>query len=742
MTRLKNYFYSFAVQLFILHLRRNVLLLLPWVVLFAIILNGFGSSFGIPILFLDPEYLGKVGYVSFFLIGGALGAFIMTFQISSYILNSFRFPFLATLERPFATYVINNSVIPLAYLVLFLVNIARFQIGSELATTTETILSLLSLLGGFIFLILIVASYFFRTNKSLPYILVKKKKKGEQVYERLEMKQEFNWESVQRASRVWPVHNYLNKSLRTRLVRGVEHYDERLLVAVFRQNHFNALFVQIFSLVTLIALGYLIEYPVFIIPAGASIFILFSTVIMLIGAFNYWTWGWRTLSFLLLIGFISLLIEFGAFDYQNKAFGLDYTEIVPYDEESIHNHVTFDQIEADRSHTILILNNWLRKHNAEQKPKMVIVNASGGGHRASFWTFKVMQELEKTLGDKLMNSTVLFTGASGGMLGLAYYRELFLQKTQGKNDSITHRKYAENISKDLLNPITFTIVVNDLFYPWRKFTYGQNTYRKDRAYVFEKYFHLNTDQVLEKRLADYHEPEFNMQIPMMVLAPVIIEDERKLFISAQPVSYLVRPFDNNGELSHSTADGIEFRSFFRQNNADSLRFSSALRMNATYPYILPNVSLPTSPRVEVMDAGIRDNYGFETTARFLYAFKEWIKTHTSGVVIVNINSSDARLLGEEYSKRNILDRLLNPIGNLYSNWTEIQDYHQNHLFYYVRDWFDGQADWIDFNYIPGEKDETASMSFHLNQREKNNIESALEKPENRLAFEYIKEMLR
>lgn len=742
MNRLKNYFNSFAVQLLILHVRRNVLILLPWVALFAIILNGFGSSFGIPFLFLDPEYMGKVNYWSFFLIGGTLGGFIMTFQISSYILNSFRFPFLATLQQPFATYVINNSVIPGAFLLLYLIRIALFQVNSQMAGTTQIIVNLLALILGLTFTILIVASYFFRTNQTLPYILVKKKKKGEQVYERLEMKQELNWESVQKASRVWPVHNYLNKNLRTRLVRGVEHYDERLLLAVFRQNHYNALFVEIFSLAALIALGYLIENPVFIIPAGASIFLLFSTVIMLIGAFNYWTWGWRTLSFLLLMAFISVLIQLGAFNYQSKAFGVDYSTKVPYTVERMEEISSFEQIETDRAYTLQMLQNWKEKQS-NPKPKMVIVNASGGGHRASFWTYTVMQQLIVTLGDKVMENSILFTGASGGMLGLAYFRELYLRKKNGEAvEFSSNSRYADNIAKDLLNPVTFTIVVNDLFYPWRKFKIGSQTHRKDRGYIFEKYFHLNTENILNKKISDYSGAEFNAEIPMMVLAPVVIRDERKLFISAQPVSYLTRPFDKKGELSHSRVDGIDFREYFAENNADSLRFSTALRMNATYPYILPNVVLPTEPAVEVMDAGIRDNYGFETTMRFLYAFKDWINEHTGGIILVNINSSDAEILGKSFTGRNFFNRVFDPIGNLYSNWTEIQNYHQNYLFYYARDWFNGRAEWVEFNYIPGEKEEAASMSFHLNLSEKKDVLEAIDKPENILALQLIEHLLK
>ncbi len=40
-----------------------------------------------------------------------------------------------------------------------------------------------------------------------------------------------------------------------------------------------------------------------------------------------------------------------------------------------------------------------------------------------------------------------------------------------------------------------------------------------------------------------------------------------------------------------------------------MRLLTALRINATFPYVLPNVWLPSKPVIDVMDAGLRDNYG-------------------------------------------------------------------------------------------------------------------------------------
>jgi hypothetical protein len=61
--------YSFPVQLLLNNFKRNHVLVLCWVVLVAMITGSFGKYLGIPYLFLDPEYLNKVNFTSFFIIG-------------------------------------------------------------------------------------------------------------------------------------------------------------------------------------------------------------------------------------------------------------------------------------------------------------------------------------------------------------------------------------------------------------------------------------------------------------------------------------------------------------------------------------------------------------------------------------------------------------------------------------------------------------------------------------------------
>ena len=119
--------FSFSVQLLLLHLKRNHFLVLGWFILFCFVYFLIGERYGIPLLFLDPEYLGHVSFLSYFILGVAFGAYFMVWNVTSYILHARHFPFLATLQRPFGVYSLNNSLIPLAFLIAYLVQLLIFQ---------------------------------------------------------------------------------------------------------------------------------------------------------------------------------------------------------------------------------------------------------------------------------------------------------------------------------------------------------------------------------------------------------------------------------------------------------------------------------------------------------------------------------------------------------------------------------------------------------------------------------------
>ncbi|MEQ9414154.1 MAG: patatin-like phospholipase family protein, partial [Cyclobacteriaceae bacterium] len=115
------------MQLLFNNFKRNHVLLLCWILLITMITGNFGKYLGIPYLFLDPEYLNEVNFTSFFIIGAVLSGFTVAFQITCYITDGHRFSFVGALRKPFTKFALNNSILPIAFLIMYVQQIISFQ---------------------------------------------------------------------------------------------------------------------------------------------------------------------------------------------------------------------------------------------------------------------------------------------------------------------------------------------------------------------------------------------------------------------------------------------------------------------------------------------------------------------------------------------------------------------------------------------------------------------------------------
>ena len=96
---------------------------------------------------------------------------------------------------------------------------------------------------------------------------------------------------------------------------------------------------------------------------------------------------------------------------------------------------------------------------------LLIINTSGGGSRSAAFTMNILQKLDKLNGGRLMDKTFMITGASGGMFGAAYFRELSrLREYKDSTINPDDRKYTDAISGDLLNPLFSSFVARDLIF--------------------------------------------------------------------------------------------------------------------------------------------------------------------------------------------------------------------------------------------------------------------------------------
>ena len=740
----QRFFYSFPVQLLVYHLRSNLTLLLLWFTLLLLITGHLGRELGIHYLFLDPEYLGRVNFTSFWLIGLAFGGYLMTWNLTTYLLSAYYFPFLASLSRPFAKFCLNNALLPLLFAGVYLVTLVKFQRFDEYWPVVVIMANCLGFLSGIVVVIMGYFAYFYFTNKDIfSYLKRHKDPPPDQVRVFAPGRRGVDLEYIRLDSSRWRVDTYLNERLRPRLVRSVAHYDTSLLLRIFKQNHLNALVVQLVFLLVLLSLSVLIDRPLFRIPAGASIFVFASVLVAIAGAISYWFHEWRFIITIVLLIFINFLTRYNWFNHENKAYGLDYRKPpATYSLETMESVCLSEQVPKDELATIKILDRWKQRRLPEQRPPLIIICTSGGGLKAATWTMNVLQKADQQLQGELFENTVLISGASGGMIGAAYYRELVLRSQTGDTLNPDNHMYMEDMAKDLLNSVAFTIVTNDLFLPWSTFESGGFQYHKDRGYIFERQLNENTRGILDKPLEAYREPEQEALIPMLLLSPSVVNDARRMLISPQGISYLMVSPIGTRNPGLVEVDGVDFGWLLREQNADNLSFLSALRMNATFPYILPNVYLPTSPGIELVDAGFRDNYGFLSAVRFVQVFKDWIQENTGGVVFLQISANEKIEEIDPSDRQGAIESILNPLG-IAGRVVALQEFEHDNLVGLTEDLLGADRfELIRFVYTPVKKEKKASISFHITDREKNDVLEAWNQEFNRKSMEKLEKILR
>jgi hypothetical protein len=748
----KRIAYFFPIQLILVHLKKNQVLLLFWLLLFGFITKNVASNYGAHYLFLNPEYLNKVGFLSYFIVGFSCGGFIMAFNISSFIINGFRFPFVATLSNSFLKYCLNNFIIPVTFLIVYSFKIYSFQSDDQFSDSLQIFLSIFGFLSGVFSFLILSLTYFFSINKDIFGLFGVKTDEEEEIPRiittRVTLRKNNDWKRLSsKEGRDWHVDTYISNFRRLRRARDIGHYDKEMLLKVFRNNHTNAALFEFIVVATILILGIFRENPLFLIPASASLFLIFTMYLMLFSALHTWLRGWATTVTILLFVSFNYLFSLPGFYPASKAFGLNYKgKQAEFSYKNLEKYnCESDILNKDFENTIYILNKWRLKNSInsiyrKRKPKMVLINTSGGGLRSSLWTYHVMQTADSILKGELMKHTQLITGASGGMIGAAFYRELYYLYEQNKLSSYHSSEFSKNISKDLLNPLIYYAAINDLFLRLGEFSDGKYTYKKDRGYAFEKSLNENTANIFNKRLGDYFLPEKESHIPMMIFSPTLVNDGRKMYISPQGISYVTQYFDSDSISRTASIDGIEFLKFFKEQDANNLRFASVMRMSATFPFVTPFVQLPSEPAIEVMDAGARDNFGLETSLKFLYTFRNWISSNTSGVIIIQIRDRFKKAPIEGEGNKSLVQTLSTPLGALYGNLFSIQDYNNDGLYQYASRWYDGKIDVVEFQ-LKNQKPDNISLSWHLTNKEKMKVIESLKNEENEKALKKLVEML-
>lgn len=757
---LNKIYFFFPAQLAIVHVQRNLFIMFFWVFLVAILKGWWGKGLGLHFLFLEPEYLGVSGFWAFFINGLCLSCFFAAFNLSSYLINSHRFPFLATLRRPFLRYCINNFLIPFLFIAIYVRELYYFKNTAEnLGAGEGFFLCLIGLLSGFLLFLSFFFGYFFAISNDLKrifgidpdeleYLRVGRRHRVTRVRTFRLPKQIFTEGIPKSGLNTWRTVTYLHHPFLIKRTRNVDHYPKELLLKVFNRNHFNALLFELFLLVSLVTLGLFREISIFQIPASAAILLALTLFMMLVGAFQFIFGRWNFIFIFSLFLLLDLSVRNKLINFHNYAYGLDYSispinynmdslgviaRKNPSGNEDIATHIAI--LERRKAH--------LDSLYGEKKHPYFVVNVSGGGSKMSLWAVRVMQHLDSLTQNKFSEHLHIISGSSGGMIGAAYYREIYLQHKLKTSFSLYSDSLLRNISKDILNPIASSIALNDLFIRTGTLNYEGKVYPKDRAWAFENTLSKNTGNVLSKKVIDYYDYEVNAQIPLMLISPSVVEDGRRMLISPLPVSFLSEKSMLDNVSWHPKLEVIEFNKMFKNHGAEKLSMTTALRMNATFPLVLPPVTLPTEPSISLYDAGIRDNYGDMLSMKYLYFMREWFKENASEIIVLEIGD-ELRADHDRYKDRKtvygLLDGFFAPFGGVLGNVTAVQVYNNETVTWLLNGYYDGKITHVEMDLSNFEKEEI-SISFHLTEAEKNRIKGSLFLPWNQKSIEFIQKVL-
>ena len=243
--------FSLPVQLFLLHFRKHLEFLVIWYILLATITGNFLNKFGANSLFLAPEYYGQVNFISTAIVGFALGIFLMSWNITTFILHARSVRFLVTTAQPFLKYCINNAIIPLIFLGVYVYEMRHYASDSNLLSTGSVWGMILGLLIGCATSIAISFLYFFGADKTIYKNLATTIRQTNQQYEKLSTHALLHLEKP-----LIPVNWFLTARLGWRKPRDVRHYPAAFIESVLQRHHFSAVIAIVIAFVFLVLVGF------------------------------------------------------------------------------------------------------------------------------------------------------------------------------------------------------------------------------------------------------------------------------------------------------------------------------------------------------------------------------------------------------------------------------------------------------------------------------------------------------
>ncbi len=735
---LRNIYYFLPVQLLLLHFRKYQLLLSFWLILVLVITKHFAAHFGASSLFLSPEYLGQINFAGMVLMGAAMCVFMMTWHITTFIIHSKRMPYMGATRHAFLVYCINNAIIPVSFLIFYTIVYIRFQYLNEHAGLKEILVLQGGFYIGFITVVLLSFAYFFRVSRDFIKSLLTNIAKPSRI------RKVIPYDTLDYEIDIVPARSFITGHMRIRLCDDLPPYNTRVLNKIMSRHHRNVLFAAVFAYLCLLIMGIYMDQPLLRIPAGAGFMLLFAMIMGFVGAFKYFLKSWEAIGWITFALVLSVMVRYRIFDLRSIAYGLNYKTGIDkrptYDYENLHKVFNAQRFEADRQQEESRLDKWKALNSADSNT-LVVITTSGGGLRSAYWTFRTLQYIDSVSHGRLFKHTVLITGASGGMIGATYWRAIHDAWLQGRLKNRYAFQYQANMGKDLLNPIIFSLACVDLISPFNKISIGGYSYTRDRGYAMEQELVTNTDSLLDKSIAYYAPREATGQIPQLIVNSTIINDGRKLMMGNLPLTYLTQP-EYSLQEAMPPIDAVDYSTFFAGKDPGNIRITSCLRMNATFPFVLPVVRLPSTPYMNIMDAGLRDNFGSEMASRYMFTMRDWINKNVSNAIFLEIRDSRECDVSAASNESSFANMLMDPLFVIQNKWEAFQSYKHSIIKDLTPMMAPGKMHYISLVYMPKESKTSAALSFHLTSAEKEDLYRSIYYKDNQAAIEELLKVLK
>lgn len=305
------------------------------------------------------------------------------------------------------------------------------------------------------------------------------------------------------------------------------------------------------------------------------------------------------------------------------------------------------------------------------KPRAVVMMTSGGGIRAAVWMTVVMRELDRQYCG-FSYHTKLIAGASGGMVGAAYY---LAQELPAPDQKPVRANELPDIAKDSLAPVARSLALRDV--PWFFVPFPFD----DRGRALEKAWEHHS-KAMGESFASLAPGEAAGWRPSIVFSPMLVEDGRQLLISNLLLDEILQRPARRLDVQDPVFSRPSVQ-FFDLYPKSTVSIATASRMSASFPWVSPASELPSTPYRRVVDAGYFDNFGGYVTAAWLRRYLPALRESASGVLIVQVrddeSDEDNRGLARAKASRGerAFSELTAPLTAIFKTRNPAKNYHND-----------------------------------------------------------------